>query len=267
LKIVLIGSGNVATHLGIALKAADHNIVQVFSRNEKSAGKLAKKLSSTYTTYLQKISPEAETYIISVSDNAIEEIAASLRLRQTQSLKPGIPNPILLHTSGTVPMNVFEKKFTRFGVLYPIQTFSIKHPVDFSNVPVCIETNNPATKKIISALAKSITKKIHYINSEQRKHVHLAAVFANNFSNHLFTISEHILKKEKISFDLLRPLILETALKVQRNSPSDMQTGPAKRGDSTVLEEHLKMLSSKKRFKSIYKLISESIEEMNGIRM
>jgi predicted short-subunit dehydrogenase-like oxidoreductase (DUF2520 family) len=152
-------------------------------------------------------------------------------------------------------------------VFYPVQTFSLKHPVSFKNIPVCIEANNALAQKKITALAKTITKKIHYINSDQRKKIHLAAVFANNFSNHLFAIAEHILKRENISFDLLRPLILETAMKVQNGSPLQMQTGPAKRGDAGVIEEHLKMLSNKKALREIYKLISENIEEMSAMRL
>ncbi len=257
MKIVFIGSGNVATQLGLALKAANHRILQVYGRSESGAKSLARKLSASYVLDLKKISGEADIYIVAVSDSAIKEVINKIRITDT----------VILHTSGSVPISVFEKKFKNFGVLYPVQTFSANHALDFKTVPVCIEANNTLTEKKIRALAKSLTKKIHLLDSRQRKRVHLSAVFANNFSNHLFTLAERILEKENISFDLLRPLILETAMKVQKNPPSEMQTGPAKRGDTAVIREHLKMLGDKKEFRAIYRLISKSIEEMSGIRM
>jgi len=257
LKIVIIGSGNVATQLGKALRAANHKILQVYSRSESSAKTLAKKLSCSYTNDLKSISGQADLYLLAVTDSAIKEVLRDFEIR----------NATIVHTSGSVSIKAFEKKFKNYGVFYPVQTFSVKHNVNFKNIPVCIEANNPSTKKKITQLAKSITKKIHFINSDQRKKVHLAAVFANNFSNHLFAIAEHMLTHEKISFDLLRPLIPETALKIQHDSPLEMQTGPAKRGDIAVMEDHLKMLSNKKKFKEIYKLISESITEMSGMRL
>jgi predicted short-subunit dehydrogenase-like oxidoreductase (DUF2520 family) len=262
MKIIIIGSGNVATHLGLALKAARHKIVQVYSRSESSAKTLGKKLSAGYTTDVKNISSEAEIYILAVSDHAIKDV-----LHEIRNEKSEIRNSIMLHTSGSVSSGVFEKTIKNYGVLYPVQTFSVKHPVNFKNIPVCIEANNALAQKKITALAKTITKKIHYINSDQRKKIHLAAVFANNFSNHLFAIAEHILKRENISFDLVRPLILETAMKVQNGSPLQMQTGPAKRGDAGVIEEHLKMLGNKKALREIYKLISENIEEMSAMRL
>ena len=256
MKIILIGSGNLATHLGIALNAK-HTILQVYSRSEASSKLLARKLSCRYTTDVKNISTEADCYIVALRDEAIRSF-----LQKFPST-----NKIVAHTSGSVPLKIFGDRFKNSGVFYPVQTFSIKHPVDLKKVPVCIEAANDSTKKKLTSLAKSITASIHYMNSEQRKRIHLAAVFANNFSNHLFAIAENILAREKISFDLLRPLIFETAMKVQRYSPLEVQTGPAKRGDIAVMEEHLKLLSGKKEFTDIYKRISESISGMSGIRL
>jgi predicted short-subunit dehydrogenase-like oxidoreductase (DUF2520 family) len=264
LKIVLLGSGNVATHLGLALKRANHQVLQVYGRNEASVKKLAKKLSCPFTVNSQQVTSEADVYFIAVSDHSIREIASTLKIQNTKS---GTRNPIVIHTSGSVDIDVLKNKFKNYGVLYPVQTFSINRAVDFKTIPVCIEAVDEATRKKITSLAKTITKKIHFINSPQRKQVHLAAVFANNFSNHLFAIAEHLLEKEKIPFDLLRPLILETALKVQHESPLAMQTGPARRGDASTIGAHLKMLNDKKELKKIYKLITESISEMSGIRL
>ena len=257
MKIVLIGSGNVATHLGKALKNAGHRIVQVYGRSEPSAKKLAKNLAASYTTKVKDISDKGDLYIIALRDEAIRPFIDSFKLTGKS----------IVHTSGSVSMKVFEKKVPDCGVLYPVQTFSIAHPVRFKNIPFCIEAGNVATKKKITAVAKTLTENIHFINSEQRKKIHLAAVFANNFSNHLFAIAEDVLLHEHISFELLRPLLMETALKVMKHSPRDMQTGPAKRGDSSIIREHLGMLSSKPRYREIYKLISQSITEMNGVRL
>lgn len=256
MKIVLIGSGNVATHLGKALKKAGHNILQVYSRSETSAKTLAKKLSCSFTSDIKSISKKSDIYIVALRDEAIKSF-----LQKFSSTEK-----IIVHTSGSVSLKAFGEKFKNCGVLYPVQTFSIKHPVNFKNIPVCIEASNENAKKITS-LTKTISRKIYSINSEQRKKIHLAAVFANNFSNHLFAIAEDILSDEKISFEILRPLILETARKIQKHSPLEMQTGPAKRGDVSVIEEHLKMLDNKKQFKEIYKLISDSISETSGVRL
>jgi predicted short-subunit dehydrogenase-like oxidoreductase (DUF2520 family) len=257
MKIILIGSGNVATHFGKALKASGHSILQVYSRSESSAKSLAKKLSCSYTTDIKKISDKADLFLIAVKDEGIRSFL----------LKFAKTSKTIVHTSGSVSLKVFGKKFKNCGVVYPVQTFSIHHKVNFKNVPVCIEATNTSTRKKITSLVKTVTGEIHYMNSSQRRKIHLAAVFANNFSNHLFAIAENILAHERISFDLLRPLILETAMKIQQHSPLEMQTGPARRGDSSVIEEHLKMLVDKKQFREIYQLISESISEMSGIRL
>jgi predicted short-subunit dehydrogenase-like oxidoreductase (DUF2520 family) len=256
LKVILIGSGNVATHLGSALMRSKHTIVQVFSRSESAAKKLSRKLKCGYTTDVLSISSKADLYIIALRDEAIEIFLSQF---------PVTGKPIV-HTSGSVSMNVFKKKFKDFGVFYPVQTFSMNREVNFKTVPICLEAGNELTKKKIQALAKSISSSCHFIDSKQRKQIHLAAVFANNFSNHLLVIAENIMAHQNISFDLLRPLILETAMKVQAKSPQDMQTGPAMRGDLAIIREHLKMLEGKPGFKKIYRLISESIAEKNGIR-
>ena len=249
MKVVLIGSGNVATQLGIALQKSKHKIVQVFGRNISSTKTLSKKLSCDYTTHINSISGEADIYIIALRDEAIKPFLG----------KFSSTDKLVVHTSGSIPLKVFGRKFKNCGVLYPVQTFSVERKIDFKNIPVCIEAGNDVSKRKIVQLVKTITTETHFINSEKRKKIHLAAVFANNFTNHLFSIAENILSGEKLSFDLIRPIILETALKVQSASPIKMQTGPAKRGDKAVIKEHLKMLKDKRKFQRIYKLITESI--------
>ena len=257
MKIVIIGSGNVATQLGKALKKSGHRILQVYSRNEPAAKLLAKKLSCPFTTTISSIFNDSDAYMVALTDAAIGPFLKMFSIR----------DKLIFHTSGSISLAVFGNYYKHCSVFYPVQTFSMKREVNFKDIPVCIEASDFLTRKKITALAKTLTSKIHYLDSKQRKVIHLAAVFSNNFSNHLFMIAENLLLHENISFDVLKPLILETVLKVQHESPTDMQTGPAKRGDALVLQEHLKMLSKKKQFREIYKLLSESISEMSGIRL
>ncbi len=257
MKVILIGSGNVATHLGKALNEAGHSILQVYSRGEAGAKSLARKLSCSYTTDIKKISGKGDVYIIAIRDEAIGPFVKKF----TSSEK------IIVHTSGSVSLSILKSKFRNCGVMYPVQTFSVHRKINLKKVPFCLEAGNDDVKRKITALAKTLSGDIHFINSEQRKKIHLAAVFANNFTNHLFEIAEHLLAREKISFDLLRTLILETAIKVQHHLPGEMQTGPAKRGDKKVINEHLKLLKDRKQFREIYKLISASISDMSGIRL
>lgn len=257
MKIVLIGAGNVATHFGVAFKKAGHTIVQVYSRTPSSARLLARKLKCGFCTDATEISDKADLYIISLSDHAVKDFLKSFTLT----------DKIVAHTSGSLPLSIFGKRFKHCGVIYPVQTFSLKRQVNIAQVPFCLEWSDAAAKRKIEAAAKSISKKIFLLNSLKRKQVHLAAVFTNNFTNHLFGISEKLLSDTGIPFDLIRPLILETALKVQADSPSLMQTGPAKRGDAEIIMEHLKMLAKKKDLREIYELLTKSISETQGIRL
>ena len=257
MKIVLIGAGNVATHLGTELRKAGHTIIQVYSRTESSAGNLAKKLSCESCTNVKEISNKAELYIISLSDHAVKTFLKSFL----------IANKVVAHTSGSLPLSIFGKKFKHSGVIYPLQTFSLSRKLNVTNFPICIEWSDREAKRKIETVAKSISKQIFFLNSAKRKQVHLAAIFANNFSNYLFTVSEKLLSDAGLPFDIIRPLILETALKVQSDFPSHVQTGPAKRGDSEIIAEHLKMLKKKSDARKIYELLTESIAEHHGIRL
>jgi predicted short-subunit dehydrogenase-like oxidoreductase (DUF2520 family) len=248
-QITLIGAGNVATNLGIALQKEGYQISQVYSKTKKSAEALAKKINAKAITDLKLLNDDAIIYIIAVKDDAIEKTAKHLSLK----------DKIVVHTSGSISLNILKKSSKNFGVFYPLQTFSKEKKVDFKNIPICIEGNNKATSTTLNYFAKSISNNVQSINSEQRKTIHLAAVFACNFSNHLYTIAETILKKNKLSLDLLKPLIEETANKIKNNSPATMQTGPAIRGDKKTMNAHLKLLSNKKEYKQIYTLLSKSI--------
>jgi len=250
-KIVLIGAGNVATQLGIALTDAGYRVSQVYSRTKRSASLLAKKIKAAAITDLAKIDETAAVYIIAVKDDAIAEVAKKLRLE----------HGIVAHTSGSVSMDVLKKASKNYGVFYPLLTFTKDKKVDFKTVPICLEGSNKATSTTLQYFAKSISSNVQTINSDQRKMIHLAAVFACNFSNHMYAIADEILKKNKLSLDILKPLIEETALKIRDKSPAKVQTGPAVRGDKKTMEGHLKMLSGDKKLKEIYKLVSATISK------
>lgn len=249
-KIVLIGAGNVATHLGTTLYKAGHTILQVYSPHIKSAGALAKKLNAQAITDLKKLATHGSIYIISVKDDVVAELAKQLELK----------DQIVIHTSGSVEMTALKNTSKNYGVFYPLQTFSKNKAVDFSTIPICIEASNKTTKNTLKRFAKSISKHVEEIDSSQRKILHLSAVFACNFSNHMYTIAASLLTKHQLSFDLLKPLILETADKIKHHDPALMQTGPAIRNDKKTMEAHLKLLSANKKLKTIYKLISEHIK-------
>jgi len=252
-NIVLIGAGNVATHLALAFYKSGLNIFQIYSKSLDSAQELAKKVKATYTTDLQKIKLDADLYIISIADNAIEEVTAQFNLN----------DKLVVHTSGSVPMEILNTVSTNYGVLYPLQTFSKMKELDFNNIPLCLEANNSENFEKLNSFAKLISENIQVINSEQRKKLHLAAVFACNFPNFMYSVAAEITKQSEIDFDILRPLIKETADKIIGISPWEAQTGPAKRGDEKIMNEHLEMLSEFPEFKEIYKLISSEIQTQN----
>jgi len=257
MKIVLIGAGNVATHFGGALKKAGHQILQVFSRSESSAKELSRHLKCGYTTQQGDILASADLYIISISDNAIRNFLKSFRVK----------NKIIVHTSGSVSISVFGKSIKNCGVIYPLQTFSKERKVKFSEVPLLTEGNNAKALASINSVAGSVSPFVFEMSSDDRKTVHLSAVIANNFSNHLFVLAEKILRQKNIPFPLLGPLLHETVIKAIKLTPGEAQTGPAKRGDAKIIEEHLKMLRNDASLQKIYRLMSASIERESGMKL
>ncbi len=248
LSIVLLGTGNVAHHLFDALILNhDIHIKQVYGRNDKSLTYFSKrcKITSNPNTI-----EEADLYIIAVSDDAVSEVSEILHDKKG----------IVTHTSGTITKEVIQNK--RKGVFYPLQTFTKDKKVDFSSIPICIEANNEKDLKTIVKLAKSISTKVYEVSTSQREKLHLAAVFVNNFTNHMYSIGNTICKKEGLSFDMLRPLVTETINKIQFLPPKKAQTGPAKRNDVQTMQKHLTILENPIH-KKIYQLISESIKEEN----
>ena len=250
--IVILGAGNVATHLSLALKNAGFKIKCIYSKTIQSAKELALKVDAHYTNDIDRIPVEADLYIIAVKDDVISAIVENLNMEYG----------VVVHTAGSVSINVFEGRFKNFGVFYPLQTFSKKRHVDFSTIPVCIEASNKDLEKILISLAKQLTKTVELIDSEQRKVLHLAAVFACNFSNHMYAAASDILNSSGISFDLLKPLISETVQKAIDNDPLKAQTGPAVRNDQKVLTKHLEMLKDKPELQKIYRFVSQSIYQL-----
>lgn len=251
MKIVILGTGNVASQLANALKIAGHDLLQVYGRNKEAAYKLSKQHNTTFTDDLKKINTKADIYIIAVADAAIPTIVKKLALK----------NQVIVHTSGSISLDVFKNNYTNCGVLYPVQTISKNGKTNFRTTPFGIEASNTKSLKVLEMIAKSLSANVFHINSDQRKTLHLAAVFANNFTNHLLTIAEKILSNKNLPFDLLKALIEETVKKIRTHSPASVQTGPAERKDSVTLEKHLKMLEKNPLYKKIYIAISESIQE------
>lgn len=243
IKVVIIGSGNVAQHLIAAfLKSTTVSLVQVYSRNTFKLDLIP------VTNDLNELLP-ADIYIISISDDAIASISARLPFQ----------NRLVVHTSGSVSINAIDPK-NRRGVFYPLQTFSKNKAVDFSNIPICIESNAAADFDLLERVAKSISVQLFAIDSVQRKALHVAAVFVNNFVNHLYKIGADICQENNIPFEILKPLIQETASKLDTLSAHDAQTGPAKRNDIQTIATHLAFLKDENQ-KNIYKILTQSIQE------
>jgi predicted short-subunit dehydrogenase-like oxidoreductase (DUF2520 family) len=250
MKIILIGSGNLAIHLAISLHKSRNEIAQVFSRTHENAKSLPEKVDANYTDDIAKIDRNANLYIFSLKDDALPEILE--KMPKTTG--------IWAHTAGSIPMDIFSEYTDSYGVIYPLQTFSKNREVNFSDIPVFIEGSNFETTHLLETLAQRISKNVQSLSSEKRKYLHLAAVFACNFTNHLYALSAEILEKEDIPFDVLKPLIMETAAKVMEINPKEAQTGPAVRFDESIINKQIDLLSDSD-LKKIYLLLSEGIFE------
>jgi predicted short-subunit dehydrogenase-like oxidoreductase (DUF2520 family) len=247
--VVIIGSGNVATHFARTIKLSGKKIIQIYSKHPNSAKQLSQETDSTFVKSISEISKEADLYILAINDNAIEEVASSIKIN----------NKLIIHTSGTVHAEILKKTSSNFGVIYPLQTFSKDIPIDWKNVPIFIEANNAINENILFNFVKSFANNINIMSSEKREILHLSAVFVNNFVNYMYNIAEDIMKQNKISFEYLKPLILETANRIIKNDPCNIQTGPAKRGDLKTIQKHLDLLSKQKDFADIYDFLTNMI--------
>ncbi len=247
-KVVFIGAGNVAVHLSLAMKEAGFSIIQVYSHTQKNARNLSDQLNCPYTVNIGDIDQNAGIYLFSVKDDALPDLIRKIP-----------PNKGLwIHTAGSIPMDIFEKHAKQYGVIYPMQTLSKTRKINFHKTPLFIEGNTPASEKKIRHIAEILSENVHAMTSEKRKYLHLAAVFACNFSNHMYSIATQLLEEQGIDRHILQPLIDETADKVRTMSPDMAQTGPAIRYDRDIMNRHLALLEDP-AIREIYEIISKNI--------
>ncbi|AWM12433.1 DUF2520 domain-containing protein [Flavobacterium sediminis] len=249
ITVSVIGSGNVAQHLiKVFSKTTGIELVQAFARQPESLLHLLpyEKITNDYQK-LQK----ADVYIISVTDNAIAEVSEQLPFK----------DQLVVHTSGTSAISILDSK-NRKGVFYPLQTFSKNKEINFSSVPLCLETEDETDFQVLEKVAQAISEKVYRISSEQRRSLHVAAVFVCNFVNHLYYIGNEVCDKNNVPFEVLHPLIRETAQKIMELSPEEAQTGPAKRNDTKTIDQHIEFLKDSK-YQDIYKLLTQSIQDVS----
>jgi len=262
MNVILIGSGNVASHLGKALQAAGICILQVWSRDAIHAESLASALDATAISNINQVRRDADIYILSVKDDALSDMSEALMRALLAPKSSDTPfKGLVVHTSGAVGMGLFAGKFEHYGVFYPLQTFSKSKVVDFGHIPLCLEAADTKSFAQLDGLAHRLSTRVVAVNSDQRQILHLAAVFACNFPNYLYGLAADLLEKNGLSFDMLRPLILETAMKVQDADPQEVQTGPAIRHDEQTLLKHQTLLKNMPEWALLYQLLSDSIKK------
>lgn len=248
-SVVIIGSGNVAEVIAVGVAESwALELRQIVARNEERAAAIATLTNTEYTTDFSEVE-EADFYIVAVSDRAVEEVAAQIE-------RPA--DSIMLHTAGSVGMDALGEGLR--GVLYPFQTFTVGRRVEFTEVPLFIEGCTLAVESRIEELAQALSSRVYHASSSRRREIHLSGVLACNFVNALYSMAaDHLQQRESLPFDVLRPLILETAQKaVESQHPRSVQTGPAVRGDKAVVERHLAMLDEENK-REIYKLLNDYI--------
>lgn len=248
MKIVIIGSGNVAAALGRKFIKGEHQILQVISRNAVTASALAVELNTQFNTKINFINKDADFYLITVSDHAIAEIAGNLYL----------PGKVVAHTAGAVKIDVLKNVTDSYGVFYPLQ--SLRKEIEAAHIPIYTEASNDDAALLLNQLALSVSNTYAlYAHYQQRLKLHVAAVIVNNFTNHIFAMAEDFCKKEDIDFKELLPIIQHTVDRLHNQSPSITQTGPAARGDYGTLAKHEALLQQHPQLLQLYKQLSESI--------
>ena len=254
MDIVMIGSGNVSAVLGRKFRDAGHAIIQVYSRNASEASRLAYAWDTESTNYISLITRHADVYIIAVPDDAIEEVARELKL----------PNKVVAHTAASVPMETLKEISAHYGVFYPLQSLR-KEMRTVPDIPVFFDGNDDVARKTLEELAHSISfEKVKKAGNEDRLRMHVAAVVAGNFTNHLYALAEQYCRKEGLDFRQLLPLIRETANRIEEISPAMAQTGPAIRHDRDTINQHLHILQDHPQLKNIYVLLTESIQQFKN---
>lgn len=252
ISIAIVGSGNVGTHLFRAFEQNKIFVQQIVSHSNSHSSVSSFPSECKIISRPQDIDKQTDLVILAVPDDVLNRDFLSCFSKDL----------FLVHTSGSVEMSVFAD-FENYGVFYPLQTFSIKRELDYSSIPFCIEANTAENETFLFNLASKISLDVRLINSQQRRQIHLAAVFACNFSNYLFHVSETILKEKNLDFEILFPLLSETIQKVHFASPREMQTGPAIRQDVKIMQKHLALLSEHPEFAKLYEFISNNISKLN----
>lgn len=250
-NVVIIGAGNVATCLAKALKNKGFCIEGIYSRNIQNAQELTRLVGGIATDNIHEVSIDADLYIIAITDDAIELISNQIKV-----------NGLVVHTSGSTALNALSNN-KRFGVLYALQTFTKNTDVNLLQVPFLVEANNYNDELLLITLAKLLSDNVQVATTPQRQNLHVAAVFANNFSNHMFAIAKMLVEEHQLSFDLLKPLILQTAKNAVELNPLNVQTGPAIRRDGLTLSTHIEVLHQKPEFRQIYEILSQSIRQVH----
>lgn len=259
MNVSIVGAGNVAWHLAKAFEKADVAISEVYARDIRQSLALTETLYSTVAVNSLDFSKSPATvFFVCVSDDAISSVLAQL-------IVPS--GSVIVHTSGAKPLLVLEEKENvNFGVFYPMQTFTKGIELDFDTIPILIEADKDKTYSILASLAKSLSRKVVRVSSQQRLVYHVSAVFSCNFVNHMWALSKEILESEALDFELLKPLIVETAQKMlEANHPAEVQTGPAVRNDRQTLARHLDFLKDDEDLASVYSILSESISDWHRI--
>ncbi len=255
LDVVIAGTGNVAWHMAYLLQHAGHTLKQVYGRRAAAARRFGREFQCSGTTRPEKIRPDADLVIIAVADTAISGLAAGIPVSEY----------LVVHTSGSEPLSSL-KRFTRHGVLYPLQSLVRGRKVSPDDIPLCVEAGDTVTMRLLSGLARTLGGKVWKMDSEQRFTAHLAAVFAGNFSNYMYTAAGELLDRDRLPMELLWPLIRETADRLHAGKPHDAQTGPARRGDDQVIKRHLQALRDQPGSRRIYKLVSDEIMKRYSTR-
>lgn len=255
-SIVMVGAGNLATNLAKAFYRKGFRIVQVYSRTEDAARTLAQQVEASYTTDIDALASHARLYVAALRD----EVLPALLPRMVK----GHEEALWVHTAGSLPLEVWKGHTPSYGVFYPMQTFSKHREVDFAGIPVFVEGCDEACTAFLRAVASVLSRKVYEATSDQRRYLHLSAVFACNFTNHLYDVAARLLARHGLPFEALLPLIDETARKVHILAPGEAQTGPAVRGDKAVMEEHLRLLADNLPLQDLYRQMSEGIRRMSS---
>lgn len=249
MKVVLIGSGNTATALGKKIKDAGHTILQVYSRRLINATELADQLGCAATDRWNEIMTHAELYLVALSDKALTDLSNHWQTKKG----------IVVHTAGGVSKDVLKNVARNYGVLYPLQSLR-KEKKEYDTIPLLVDASSEDDLALIKDFAEGISTLVREADETYRMHLHVAAVVVNNFTNHLYTLAEEYCNHSNVSFELLKPLIIETAERIQYFSPAMMQTGPASRGDNNTLVKHMDLLKDHTSLLTLYKQLTESIQ-------